>query len=128
MADQEKTWFNRVTRAFIFTDGSEAWSFDAVIREGHTSRATITRNPVETGVKLSDHAYMEPEEIYLEAAVGDVWLHSADENGNPKSDVWASDSGRASNCWHLLRDLQRNLEPFNLQTGLELYEEVMIEQ
>lgn len=125
---QDKDWFTRVKRAFIFSDGSRAWSFDAVIRESHTSRATITRNPVETGVKLSDHAFMEPNELYIEAAVGDVWLHGQDQNGNAVSDVWASDSGRAANAWRLLKDLQENLEPITVQTGLDLYEDVMIEQ
>ncbi len=128
MAAQDKDWFTRVKRAFIFTDGSPPWSFDAVIREGHTSRTTITKNPIATGAKVSDHAYMEPDELFLEAAVGDVWLHALDSNGNPVQDVWASDGGRSANAWKLLRNLQRAMEPFSVQTGLDLYENVMIEQ
>lgn len=130
MSDQAD-WFSRTKRAFIFGDSQPPWSFDAVVRESHSWRATITKNPVETGANISDHAYMEPAGLEIEAWVGDVWLHGLDQNGNPVDDIFGgvdNPAGRSVTCFEMLVNLMKTLEPFDVQTGLKLYENMAITQ
>lgn len=93
--------------------------FDAVFEETHESELDVTDNPVETGVVVSDHAYMKPVRISLSAGVSDTPL-SASVN-----DLFASDAGRSRRAFELLTDLQKQAEPFDLQTGLRLYKNMI---
>lgn len=129
MADKE--WVERVERAWIIPQSStgsdqKAFSFDAVIRESHHSELEITDNPLETGVVASDHAFMRPLRLDIEAMVGDCWLHALDENGQPVEDVWESGAGRSVNAFALVQELQRLAEPFSVQTGLRLYTNMVV--
>lgn len=90
--------------------------FDAVFDETHESDLEVTDNPVETGVVVSDHAYMKPLKVTLLAGVSDIVLDDA-----VTSDPFASDSGRSKRAFELLCDLQKKAEPFDVQTGLKLY-------
>lgn len=123
-------WAKRIKRAFMFpgTDASEAtaWAFDCVIRESHHSELTVTDNPVETGVVISDHAFMGPLGLTIEADVGDVWLHAKDANGNPVPDVWGSPAGRSVSAFSMMQGLQASAVPFAIQTGLKFYENMLI--
>lgn len=93
--------------------------FDAVFEETHESDLEVTENPVETGVVVSDHAYMKPLRVKICAGVSDVRL-------NPSSvDQFASDDGRSRRAFELLTDLQKRGEPFDVQTGLKLYKNMV---
>src|SRR5882724_3477664 len=137
-----------VKRAFIFPgDGNDLnpvnppWSFDCVLRESHTSDLVITDNPLETGVVASDHAYMAPDRLEIEAAVGDVWLYALSnvsdlqrslKGTNPiprvyAPDTFSSDGARSGTCWRMLKNLQASAVPFTIQTGLDLYTDMVIE-
>jgi hypothetical protein len=122
-------------------DGTEnALTFDAVIRESHTSELAVTDNPVETGVVMSDHAYMQPRRLSMEAAFSNTpiyqkWSH------DPSTGTWHPVSGapgvlvggdgiktaannglpRSCNAWDVLTKLQAMAIPFDVQTGLVLY-------
>lgn len=93
--------------------------FDAVFEETHESELEVTDNPVETGVVVSDHAYMKPVRISLSAGVSDTPLAAA------ANDPFASDAGRSRRAFELLADLQKQAEPFDLQTGLRLYKNMI---
>lgn len=93
--------------------------FDAVFEETHESELEVTDNPVETGVVVSDHAYMKPVRISLSAGVSDTPLTAA------ANDPFASDAGRSRRAFELLTDLQKKAEPFDLQTGLRLYKNMV---
>lgn len=93
--------------------------FDATFKESHESPMEVTDNPVETGVLVSDHAYMGPRRLTIEAGVSDVTLREID------NDKFASDVGRARRAFELLRELQEKREPFTVQTGLKLYENMV---
>lgn len=93
--------------------------FDAVFEETHEAELEVTDNPVETGVVVSDHAYMKPLKLTLSAGVSDTPLVSVE------NDVFASDSGRSKKAYELLTDLQKLAEPFSVQTGLKLYENMI---
>lgn len=141
-------------RAFFISHGEGASptviSFDAVIRESHSSELTVTENPVETGVVISDHAFMVPLKLDIEAAVGDIWLHATydpfrDDNpidsfdpfrgGNvadlaPVSpnlaDPFATSTSRSEVAFALLQQIQRSADPFTVQTGLRLYQNMLM--
>lgn len=93
--------------------------FDAVFEETHESDLEVTDNPVETGVVVSDHAYMKPLRVKISAGVSDTRL-------NPFSaDQFASVDGRSRRAFELLTKLQKKAEPFDLQTGLKLYKNMV---
>lgn len=94
--------------------------FDAVFEERHESALEVTDSPLETGVVVSDHAYMKPLSVTLSAGVSDVVL-----NGDGRADAFASDASRSIKAFGLLTELQAKAEPFDLQTGLKLYKNMI---
>lgn len=93
--------------------------FDAVFEETHEAELEVTDNPVETGVVVSDHAYMKPLRVSLSAGVTDTPLAVS------TNDTFASDAGRSRRAFELLTELQKKAEPFDLQTGLKLYQNMV---
>lgn len=93
--------------------------FDAVFEETHEAELEVTDNPVETGVVVSDHAFMKPLKVTLSAGVTDTPLMVGTD------DPFASDAGRSRRAYELLTELQKKAEPFDLQTGLKLYENMV---
>lgn len=94
--------------------------FDATFEEDHESELEITDNPVETGVVVSDHAYMRPLEITISAGVTDTPLATR------PNDPFASDASRSQRAFDLLTQLQASREPFDVQTGLKLYRNMLV--
>ena len=122
-------------RLSINPDQTEnAITFDAVIREEHTSELSVTDNPVETGVVLSDHAYMQPQKLSMEAAFSDTPIYQQGTGGGVGVLVGgdgikpAADNGqpRSANAWAVLTRLQAMAVPFDVQTGLKLYKDMLI--
>lgn len=93
--------------------------FDAVFEETHEADLEVTDNPVETGVVVSDHAFMKPLRVKIAAGVSDTPLATSTD------DPFASDTGRSRRAFELLTELQKKAEPFDLQTGLKLYENMV---
>lgn len=93
--------------------------FDAVFEETHEADLEVTDNPVETGVVVSDHAFMKPLRVKISAGVSDTPLAVVAD------DPFASDAGRSRRAFELLTELQKRAEPFDLQTGLKLYENMV---
>jgi hypothetical protein len=93
-------------------------SFDAVFEESHDYELQVTDNPVESGVVVSDHAFMLPVHVSISAGVTDAPL--ADSGLGP----YGSDS-RSIKAMDLLTTLQRSAEPFDVQTGLKLYKNMI---
>ena len=88
--------------------------FDAVFSTDHSANATITQHPVQSGASISDHAYMEPDEVSAEVGM---------------TDTAASISGGASrsvNAYAQLRALMELREPFTLITRLRTYQNMLI--
>lgn len=94
--------------------------FDAVFEETHEADLEVTDNPVETGVVVSDHAFMKPLRLSISAGVSDTPLAVVTD------DPFASDAGRSRRAFEVLTELQRRAEPFAMQTGLKLYENMVI--
>ena len=76
-----------------------------IIRESHTSSLGITQIPVETGAKITDHAYKEPKQLELDFA----------------------DEGAAS-TWAALVRFQEQRLPFDMVTGLYRYKNMLIKE
>ena len=108
---------NRQHVAVIRSMGS--FVFDAVFEETHEADLEVTDNPVETGVVVSDHAFMKPLRVKISAGVSDTPLAAVTD------DPFASDAGRSRRAFKLLTELQKRAEPFDLQTGLKLYENMV---
>lgn len=94
--------------------------FDATFKESHSLNLEITDTPVESGVTISDHAYMKPLRVTIEAGVSDTPLAVSD------SDQFKSESGRSKRAFVVLKQLQKNAEPFAVQTGLALYNNMLV--
>jgi hypothetical protein len=116
-----------VARAWIFGGGQTPFTFDAVFTERHTRRLTITRNPLEIGNVVTDHSFMEPAELQIEAGVGDFSLRAKDANGNPRTDVFtAAARARSEVAWAMLKNLQASAEPFTVDTGIDRYDNMLV--
>jgi hypothetical protein len=109
--------------------------FDATFREKHEIEAEITENPVETGVSVADHMFMKPIRVTISAGVSDVsfqyskmLLADGKSPGtfvaNPNDPFGGGDS-RSRTAFDLLTQLQATFEPFNVQTGLKLYKNMV---
>jgi hypothetical protein len=96
-----------------------AFSFDAVFSESHTHELEVTDNPIETGSVVSDHAFMLPIRLTLTAGVSDTPL--AEIN----NDQFAGGQGRSVKAFDLITQLQRFAEPFDVQTKLRLYKNII---
>jgi hypothetical protein len=107
-------------RLWIFQNGKPSFAFDAVIREQHARELTVPQEPVDTGYVISDHAFLMPDRLSIEAAVSDIAL-------KPRTaDPFASSKSRSVTAFSLIRGLQEALEPFSIQTGLLLYDSMMM--
>lgn len=119
------------------------FSFDAVLSESHTSKLAIMENPVETGVVVADHAFMLPRELEIQAVVSDVWLgmrpdgqtdgSKAQQVGPVAKDKdWlvpsegGDTSSRHQRAWQSMLGLQASANPFSVQTGLLIYDNMLI--
>lgn len=92
--------------------------FDATFIEDHSSELEVTDNPIETGALVSDHAFMKPLRLSITAGVSAVLLPS----GNPD---YGKGEERPTTAYELLSALQQEREPFDVQTGLRIYENMM---
>lgn len=94
--------------------------FDATFQEKHEIGAEVTENPVETGVNVADHMFMKPIRVTISAGVSDTPL---DSNAN---DQFGGSSSRSQAAYNLLTQLQASFEPFAVQTGLQLYKNMVV--
>lgn len=80
---------------------------DVVISEEHTASMEIAEHPVESGAKISDHAWRMPYKVVLESVIG---------------------SDRAVSSYQALLALQEKAEPFSLVTGLKVYNDMLVKE
>ncbi|MDL2289128.1 hypothetical protein LJC32_07145 [Oscillospiraceae bacterium OttesenSCG-928-F05] len=90
--------------------------FDAILKTDHTSKITATDHPVESGANITDHAYVEPDEISVEIGVSD----SAIEAGS------FGTGARSITAFQALRKLQQSRQPFTVVTRLHTYKNMLI--
>lgn len=93
--------------------------FDATFEEQHESDLEVTDNPVESGVTVSDHAFAKPKRITLQAGVSDTPMRAR------PGDTFAGAVSRSRAAYEALVQLQAKAEPFDVQTGLKLYKNMV---
>lgn len=118
------------------------FDFDAVISESHSSKLAIMENPVETGVIVADHAFMMPRELEIVGVVSDVWLGMRGDQTDgaraqqpgplAKDKDWlipsegGDTSRRDQRAFQSMLGLQASANPFSVQTGLRIYDNMLI--
>lgn len=106
------------TAVAIIPRGFGGLVFDAIFEEAHSSELEVTDNPVETGVSITDHAYVKPYLVRITAGVTNTQLR-------PQDDGFGLYDVRIKNAFQKLKDLQKGREPFDVQTGLCLYKNMV---
>lgn len=128
--------------AWIIGSGKPSFYFDCIARESHSSELAITEDPVETGVTISDHAFLKPRHLEVENYVGDIWLRmraavdprTVTANAAPAETDFAwlnadpgDESTRSQRAFQLLLGLQASAEPFDVKTTLRTYQNMLVE-
>jgi hypothetical protein len=90
---------------------------DAVVRELHSDRLTITRHPVEYGAQISDHAYREPAQLALVYG----WTLGSPQNTE-------EDTQFLVRIYEQLIALQRSAQLFDIYTGKRYYQNMLMEE
>lgn len=94
--------------------------FDAFLRIDHTSKLNITSHPVETGSNISDHAFIEPQELIMEIGMSDAVKSFV--NGQ-----FATGRSRSVTAYNLLKELQMQRIPLQINTRLGVYKNMLVE-
>lgn len=89
--------------AILFSGAIGPIPVNVVLTESHVSTLGITENPIETGAKITDHAYVEPKRLTLDFA----------------------DAGAAETYNALVR-FQESRVPFSIVSGLYVYTNMLI--
>ena len=96
---------------------------DATVEEKFISQSIITKNPVEFGASINDHRIRQPEKYILSGRVSDIPMRDFTpdpwKNGNADT--------RSKSAWAILNELQLNSEPFIIESGLQRYDDMLIE-
>lgn len=92
--------------------------FDAVFNEYHESTLQVTANPVDTGRLIHDHAFLDPKRVTIQAGVSDTPV-------NVFGSFTALGDQRSVGAFESLLALQSLREPFDIQTGLKLYKNMI---
>lgn len=98
---------------------------DCFVRENHVSRVKLTEFPIEIGVNINDHRIIQPRELEIVGIVSDIppnFLKLTLPN------FGSTTTTRSIGAYNQLAQLQIAGEPFNVLTGLRLYQNVLIEE
>ena len=106
-------------------------TLDAVIKETTISKVRTTRNPVELGADMNDHAIIEPKEYIIEAVVTDSPLFFVGSGDLITSSGFFGSTSlenktRSQAAFEALEKLQEKREPITIQTGLRQYENMLL--
>lgn len=106
---------------------------DAVLSESHISTLDITRHPVEAGAEISDHAVLQARTVTISGEVTDTPLNLASfgeitTNINNLFGTSTEDNKtRSVIAYETFERLQAEREFIDVQTGLRLYSDCLIE-
>ncbi len=124
MADVAGDWRKTPVRVWVFGPGVPDISFDCTYRESGSAKLNVTENPVETGVVVADHAFMDPLRLEIDGHVGDVTMRTLD----PVTDPFGGGAGRRSVvALEKLLNIQSSAVPFIVQTGMMAFPDMVLE-
>ncbi len=105
---------------------------DAVLSESHSTPVRLTKNPIELGADITDHAIIEPIQLVIVAEVSDTPLGAAafgaiiDLITGLFGTATSSNITRSNAAYNALIQLKNAREPIQVQTRLRLYENMLI--
>jgi hypothetical protein len=105
---------------------------DAVISETHANQIRLTKNPVELGADITDHAVIEPKKINIIAQVSDTPLGAAafgqivDLVTGLFGTSTTQNITRSNAAYNAMVQLMEKREPIEVQTKLKLYRDMVI--
>jgi len=105
---------------------------DARLIEAHSNTTTITKNPVESGPEINDHAIVEPRRLHIVAQVSDNPLGGAafSQLRDSVTGLFGSSTNenltRSQVAYEAILQLQRDHVIIAVQTGLVRYENMII--
>lgn len=118
---------------FIRTEKSVGGiELDAVLTETHTNQVRLTKNPVELGADITDHAIIEPKRINVVAQVSDTPLGGAafGQIVDLVTGLFGSSTSqnitRSNTAYRAMIQLMEQCEPIEVQTKLKLYKNMVI--
>jgi len=95
--------------------------FDAYFQVTHTSSATVTEHPVETGASISDHSFINPAVLEMQIGMTDVATSIIDGQFNSPGT-----SSRSVAAFLILDELMRQRVPLQVVTRLKVYQNMLI--
>lgn len=105
---------NLVSPALFLQRNIGGFVADVTIEEVHIDRLTKTRQPVEQGAAVTDHAYVEPSQVLIRAG----WSNSSVEaDGDPNY---------VTDTYNDFLALQQSRQPFDILTGKRSYSDMLI--
>lgn len=105
---------------------------DAVLSEGHNNSVRVTRNPIELGADINDHAIIEPKRLNIVGQVSDTPLGLAavtqlvDTVNGLFGSSTTNNLTRSVAAYNALIQLMDQREPIDVQTRLVLYSNMLI--
>lgn len=100
---------------------------DAFITETHKSDVTLTQFPVEFGANITDHAVLEPLKLSLEGIVSNSTPLIFGAEFRVPTGLDGSKFSRSTNAYLSLLRLQQQRELIDVQTGLVLYKNMLLQ-
>ena len=109
--------------SLLFTDARSIGGIipDVVIRERHQDDLEATEHPVEMGSPITDHAFMRPVSVTIEAGWSNSGLPSL--SGLLSGDIG---EGRVRQIYDQMQALQSSLTLLTIVTGKRLYTNMVI--
>lgn len=107
-------------------------SLDGVLSEDHNNTVRLTRNPVELGTDVTDHAVIEPKKLTIVAEVSDTPIGAAaltqivDNITGLFGSSTVESLTRSNTAYSAMLQLQEAREPIQVQTRLRLYDNMVI--
>jgi hypothetical protein len=107
-----------------------------VVEEVHRDELVITDHPVETGARISDHAFLMPSEVVLTMG----WSNSPSTPGTIAGIIGAvgstisgisslisgNSASQVKQVYENLLNLQKSRIPFEIQTGKRIYQNMLL--
>lgn len=106
-------------RVKITLPTGETYRFDAVFSQDDTSRLAITSYPVQDGTPITDHAYLEPEDVSMIVNVSDIKLGSYD-------DSFVDVNSRAETAKIEIKRWQKDVLLLTVQTKFEVFKNMIL--
>jgi hypothetical protein len=106
--------------------GDNEITLDAALSEKRSRRVTLTKHPVEEGVKPSDHAELEPDTYSVEGIISGVPLSTQDQQDRGLADGQALDGSFVKSAMDTLDRILDARSAVTVTTELKRYDNMVM--